>query len=131
MSKLNPRFPRIWPVEKAPTDSICSTEFQVLKPNDQELLGFIYFLLTSSNARDELTMAASGTSGSHQRVRPEDILNITCMLPGPKLLVKFSEITGDVLAKTEHNLTQIRTLEKLRDNLLPKLMSGEVRVQYE
>ena len=29
------------------------------------------------------------------------------------------------------NSNQIRTLEKLRDTLLPKLMSGEVRVEYE
>ena len=29
------------------------------------------------------------------------------------------------------NNKQIRTLEKLRDPLLPKLMSGEVQVEYE
>lgn len=35
-----------------------------------------------------------------------------------------------ILEKLESNNKQIRTLEKLRDTLLPKLMSGEVRVTY-
>lgn len=46
------------------------------------------------------------------------------------LVIKFNEITEPVLSKTQHNKTQIAVLEKLRDNLLPKLMSGEVRVVY-
>lgn len=45
-----------------------------------------------------------------------------------KLVIQFNEITESVLAKTQHNKTQIAGLEKLRDTLLPKLMSGEVRV---
>ena len=33
--------------------------------------------------------------------------------------------------KMQLNVEQIQILEKLRDTLLPKLMSGEVRVQYQ
>ena len=34
------------------------------------------------------------------------------------------------MEKIRYNQTQIRTLENLRDTLLPKLMSGEVRVDH-
>jgi type I restriction enzyme S subunit len=42
----------------------------------------------------------------------------------------FDEIVIPLFKKTEVNSEQIRTLEQLRDTLLPKLMSGEVRVNY-
>ena len=130
VSKLNPRFPRIWAVgEDVEENSICSTEFQVFSPKEKRLFAFLFFLFKSEDAKKALIMSASGTSGSHQRVRPEDISNISILLPNIALAVKFSGITQNFLNKINQNQTQIRTLEKLRDTLLPKLMSGEVRVK--
>ena len=36
-----------------------------------------------------------------------------------------------MLTKINNKKKQIQTLEKLRDNLLPKLMSGDVRVELQ
>ena len=48
----------------------------------------------------------------------------------PKELVnEYIEITNSHFDKINKNKSQIRTLEKLRDTLLPKLISGEVRVR--
>ena len=44
------------------------------------------------------------------------------------LVIEFNTVTNPVFNKIKHNITQIRTLTALRDVLLPKLMSGEVRV---
>ena len=49
-------------------------------------------------------------------------------MPDPDTLKQFNNIVLPSLDKITYNLSQIRTLEKLRDTLLPKLMSGEVRV---
>lgn len=131
VSKLNPRFPRIWPIGNlTDCDAICSTEFQAFKPKTLELFGYIYFLLRSDNARDELAMAASGTSGSHQRVRPEDILNIKTSLPSLDLAKRYAQLALPNIKKILANIEQAHSLEKLRDTLLPKLMGGEVRVSY-
>jgi len=46
-----------------------------------------------------------------------------------KLVNEFIEITNSQFEKINKNKSQIHTLEKMRDTLLPKLMSGEVRVQ--
>jgi len=43
----------------------------------------------------------------------------------------FEQVCNPIFDKLRKNNDQIRTLEKLRDTLLPKLMSGEVRVEYE
>ena len=130
VSKLNPRVPRIWPIGNIQSENaICSTEFQVFKPKNEKLYGYVYFLLRSSDAVDALTMSASGTSGSHQRVRPEDILNIRTSLPSIGRAEQYSIQVMPNIDKSRSNLVQIQTLEKLRDSLLPKLMSGEVQVE--
>ena len=76
-------------------------------------------------------MSASGTSGSHQRVRPEDILNIEAMLPSIEHAEQFSELAMEHIHKIQFNQHQAQLLEKFRDTLLPKLMSGEVRVALD
>jgi type I restriction enzyme, S subunit len=130
VSKLNPMFPRIWAIASSVRDnSICSTEFQVFRPKNKKLFAYLFFLFKSDEAKNALTMAASGTSGSHQRVRPEDISNIPFMLPTIDLAIKFSERTQPFLDKINKNQIQIRTLTTLRNTILPKLMSGEVRVK--
>lgn len=50
------------------------------------------------------------------------------MLPPIKQIERFGSICEHYLNKIENNRHQIRTLTALRDTLLPKLMSGEVRV---
>lgn len=131
VSKLNPRTPRIWMIygNVNEDESICSTEFQIVKPKDQKWYGFIYCFLKSYNVTQELAGASSGTSGSHQRVNPQDIFNLTFFKPTDILVEKFSKVIDNYLVKINNNQTQIRTLTQTRDNLLPKLMSGEVRVK--
>ena len=131
VSKLNPRVPRIWLVSNVEDNYVCSTEFQNLKPKVTAHLMFLYSLFNSRDVIDELTMSASGTSGSHQRVKPEDMLNITFRTPSLDYLEQYSSLIAPSMQKVASNKQQIKTLENLRDTLLPKLMSGEVRVQYQ
>jgi type I restriction enzyme, S subunit len=49
--------------------------------------------------------------------------------PGIELIENYSTVIQPLHKKITSNIRQIRTLEKLRDTLLPKLMSGEVRVR--
>lgn len=128
ISKLNPRTPRIWVINSCNNYSICSTEFQVYEPIKKEYTEFIYCLLKSNDTRDILTGASSGTSGSHQRVNPEDINKLTIKKPNEERIKKFHQIASVWLNKIDKSSIQIQQLENLRDTLLPKLMSGVVRV---
>lgn len=132
ISKLNPRFPRVWAISDLLYDnSISSTEFQVVFPIKPEYYGFIYCFLKSKQVTGKLIGAASGTSGSHQRVKPEDVFNLKFQMPNKQTIYEFNMINSENRRRIANNMKQIRTLEKLRDTLLPKLMNGDVRVEHK
>ncbi|HCW07285.1 MAG TPA: restriction endonuclease subunit S [Cytophagales bacterium] len=89
---------------------------------------FIYLLLTNGEMTDYLHSIAEGSTSTYPSLKPSDIGAIVFSLPPTDRLKEFSIIANTSWKKIERNHIQIRTLEKLRDTLLPKLMSGEVRV---
>jgi type I restriction enzyme S subunit len=127
VSKLNPFTPRIWTIFNAPINAICSTEFQVVKPKDKKLFSFIHCLLNSRYFTDDLSQKVKGTSSSHQRVNPQDIFDVACVIPSDNSLILFNKDIDDLIKKKDINHEQIQTLSMIRDSLLPKLMSGEMR----
>ncbi len=129
ISKLNPRTPRVWIIGKTSANSICSTEFQVYRAKDATYRYFSYCFLRTQQVTDTLAGASSGTSGSHQRVSPEDISSLEFPIPPNDVLIKFHEKSEPLFGKIELNLKSIVSLEELRNSLLPKLMSGQVRVK--
>lgn len=130
VSKLNPVTPRIWRIgENVQPNSVCSTEFQVLKPNDVKHYLFLYCLMRSNDVVASFAMSATGTSGSHQRIRPEYILEVETPAPDDEKLALFNEVCTPMMERIKKNQKQILTLQKLRDTLLPKLISGEVRIK--
>jgi len=58
----------------------------------------------------------------------ESVESAKTVLPPESKLLKFDAIAGDIQKKMESNQTQIQQLEALRDVLLPKLMSGAIKV---
>lgn len=132
-SKLNPhKDKRLWLILDALQDnSICSTEFQVVKPKDDIYLYFLYGWLTHSAYYNEIASGVGGTSGSHQRIEPKSIFTAPCIKMDKKIIVDYNVQVDPLFKKQIENQQQIQTLTKLRDTLLPKLMSGEVRVKID
>lgn len=62
-------------------------------------------------------------------INKTDFENIEILLPTDEVLERFQSITLSSNQKIIENTKQIQTLENLRDTLLPKLLSGEVRVK--
>jgi type I restriction enzyme S subunit len=91
---------------------------------------FIYFILKSNYFRE---LYFSNIRQSVQEyVAIEDVENINLKLPINSHFFKEKEKTFNQLySKISINESQIQTLETLRDTLLPKLMSGEVRVNLD
>lgn len=132
VSKLNPQTPRVWLIiDRPPLNSVCSTEFITISPYKEENIFFLFCLFSYKPTMSALAQAASGTSGSHQRVKPGDILSIKFLSPSTEYIAAFSKTVSHFFKKIKSNQQQIQTLEKLRDTLLPKLMSGEVRVRVD
>jgi type I restriction enzyme, S subunit len=128
-SKLNPRFPRIWNIDEVDESrAICSTELLVFTPKAPEWYSFSYLLLSSEEVKNDLVGKATGTSGSHQRVKPSEILELGSIIPPKGVVTEFETKLRPLLKKKQQNLREIATLDKTRDSLLPKLMSGKIDV---
>ncbi|NCB75459.1 MAG: restriction endonuclease subunit S, partial [Clostridia bacterium] len=89
---------------------------------------FIYLLLTDSEMTVFLHSIAEGSTSTYPSLKPSDLSSISFQLPPHDKMDKFAKFAQSSWDKIEKNHIQIRTLEKLRNTLLPKLMSGEVRV---
>jgi type I restriction enzyme S subunit len=122
-SKLNPRFPRVWIVHNPVENAVCSTEFLRFIPLPG-YFSFTYCLLNSKLFIDELQPKATGTSGSHQRIKPADILHQEVSLPNN--LSEFEQKIIPIIHLIDSNINEIQSLIQTRDYLLPKLISGEI-----
>lgn len=129
LSKLNPHLPRVWlPDVDHHRRSVCSTEFLVCMPRERYSREFVYCLFQSPHFQEEFRRLVTGTSNSHQRVKPEYLLNVEVELAGVDV-GQFNEVARPLLQRVTVNLRESRTLAKLRDTLLPKLLSGELRIK--
>jgi type I restriction enzyme S subunit len=106
---------------------VVSTGFCVLSCKSIDPY-FIYVLLTTDEMTEYMHSIAEGSTTTYPSLKPSDIEKIEFLLPPKKLLDEFASLAKSNWNKIEVNYRQIATLENLRDNLLPKLMSGEVGV---
>ena len=61
-------------------------------------------------------------------ISKSDLKSIKTTMPSEKLIRKFEDIVNPIDRQIYFNTLQIRNLESLRDTLLPKLITGEIRV---
>jgi type I restriction enzyme S subunit len=127
LSKLNPRIPRIWlPVPSGQRRAITSTEFLVLKPQPGVTREFIYTKCCSDEFAGQFGSLAIGTSTSHQRVKPENLLALRSAVPDRKTIERFTNIVSPMLMMSQQLRARIQNLRRTRDLLLPRLICGQV-----
>lgn len=127
LSKLNPHIPRIWlPDLHASRRSVCSTEFMVACSKPDVSREYLFSLFTSSAFACVYGTLVTGTTGSHQRIRPESVLDMKIVIPPAPLIRAFTDTVKPIFARINRNTEQSLTLATLRDTLLPKLLSGEL-----
>ncbi|HBR2623068.1 TPA: restriction endonuclease subunit S [Klebsiella pneumoniae] len=112
-----------------PSNLVVSTGFCVITSKSLSPF-FIYYLITSEDMTEYLHSIAEGSTSTYPSLKPEDIGNIPFLYPSEEKLKNFHDLVGSYWNKIHNNHKKIQTLETLRDTLFPKLMSGEVRVQY-
>ena len=111
-------------------DLTGSTGFAVLRPTDPVTREIVWCAATSHDAIDRLAHLADG--GAYPAVKPMAVLDTPVVLPDvPDASVRmaFSSLTAPLLDRLQANQREARTLGTLRDALLPKLVSGELRVR--
>lgn len=90
---------------------------------------FMYFVYLWLNSSFGVEFIHENRSGSTQEyISLGSLRNIIFNLPNYKIIDLFNEKMEPIFEKINTNMKQIKSLENLRDTLLPKLLSGEVRV---
>ncbi len=102
----------------------CNQAICALKPNQNYPYTFLFMLIR--NMKDELINMAIGSA--QQNISQLLIKSINVPKPNIKIL-EFHNRVEPSFEKIKKNIEQIRTLEKLRDTLLQKLMSGEITIE--
>ena len=97
-----------------------------LKPKSEKNRPFCYFLFRQTAMQNQLINMAKGSA--QPNLSPVETAEITLTIPPREILDRFNEITEPIYRRLLQNAVENQKLAALRDLLLPKLMSGEVKV---
>ncbi len=122
--KLRPYFHK---VGIAPVDGICSTDIVVLNARQPNAAAFVLACIS----RDEFVAFTDRTSDGTKMPRTSwgRMAKYDLCLPSDTVLDAFNAVVQPMVDRIVTNIHESRTLAATRDLLLPKLMSGEVRVK--
>jgi type I restriction enzyme S subunit len=122
--KLRPYFHK---VGVAPLDGVCSTDIVVVAPRTQTWFGFVLGHV-SSTAFVEYTNAGS-TGTKMPRTSWGDMARYVIVVPPEQIASAFTDAIRPAMERIIACVHESRTLAALRDTVLPKLLSGEIRVK--
>ena len=92
---------------------------------EQDIKNYLYSFFCSSGYRNEVLGGVTGSTVKH--TAPKKIMAIEVVLD-LRVADKFSQLVAPLFEKKAQNLVENSYLEKLRDTLLPKLLSGEIEL---
>ena len=105
-----------------------STEFIVMRSKGNLHPLFSYALVRNKDFRDYAESCLAGSSG-RQRIEIEHLMDYEIAIPTEQAILEFNQQMSTIAPKLHGNFLQIHTLEKTRNLLLPKLMTGAIRVE--
>lgn len=103
-----------------------STGFAVLRAHHHSDQALIYIAATRDEAIERLAHLADG--GAYPAVRPEVVAGTPVVIAPDSVRQAFGEVANHLLAGVGSNQEQSRYLADLRDTLLPRLISGQLRL---
>ena len=121
--KLRPYFHK---VAIAPTDGICSTDILVIRSTDSAYREFMYLSLFQDAVIQYVSDASGGTR--MPRTNWETLAGYACVIPSRPVALAFGEIVAPMIETMMQFVSENAVLTKIRDLLLPRLISGKLRV---
>ncbi len=122
--KLRPYFHK---VGIAPLDGICSTDIVVTIPRAPDWGAFILACLSSDEFVDYTNRTSTGTK--MPRTSWKTMAQYKVFLPPQQVACAFQDVTQSLLDRLGANIHETAALGETRDCLIPKLMSGEIRLR--
>ena len=94
--------------------------------DDKRMISYLYNFLMSNDYENKIL--SMGYGSAQPNINPSQIENIDIIYPVKDQLKEYLDISNPIFSKVLRNYSQIQTLQATRDTLLPKLMSGQLRV---
>lgn len=121
--KLRPYFHKVGP---APFDGVCSTDIVVLYPKQPEYAAWLLMLVSSDEFVAHSDRSSAGTK--MPRTNWKDMAAFGTTVPPSQPASGYQDQVGPMLDLIIASIHESRRLAALRDYLLPRLLSGNVRV---
>lgn len=121
--KLRPYFHK---VVIAPVDGVCSTDILVCSPKKPEYYGLVAMQLFSKELIDYADRLSNGAK--MPRVNWSDLAAYPLAIPPEEISSSYTKFSKEIFEKMQQGVHQMQTLAKLRDTLLPRLISCQLRL---
>ena len=123
ISNIRPYFKKIGYCHE---DCGCSTDVLCFVPAQPKYSAYIYSTLYADKFFDFMVAGSKGTK--MPRGDKQQIMSYPIILPSNEKLEAFNSLAFPILAQIQNNRIENKRLSLLRDTLLPKLMSGEIKL---
>lgn len=117
---------RVALINKSPYNWNTSESVFNLHPSEEISSEFLYLLLLSNFFQNYVKINTLG--GVQQGIRMASLKSFRMALPDRNVLIAFDRIIQPIVADIKRNDDENDSLAALRDTLLPKLMSGEIKL---
>ncbi|MGW9437233.1 restriction endonuclease subunit S [Streptomyces sp. NPDC055607] len=122
--KLRPYFHK---VGLAQVDGVCSTDILAVRASRAECRAWLLMALSSDELVAHATARSDGTR--MPRAKWADLAEFEVPWPGAEQVAYFEETATPLIDRVERGAAESRALARLRDTLIPQLMSGKLRVR--
>jgi type I restriction enzyme S subunit len=120
---------RVYLIDETPENWNISESIFTLRPSKLISSEILYLLLLSEQLQGYAQQLASGSV--QKGVRMRDLKAYKLAIPSNCLIEKFTELIRSLIRKNKYLEKENKRLKAIRDTLLPKLMSGEIRVPLD
>lgn len=123
-SKIRPYFHK---VSIAPFDGLCSADTIIIRSRRAEHYASIVACVSS----DDFVAHASATANGAKMPRAnwQVLRNYLVAIPGGEVADRFSELIAGIISQQQALVFQIQNLRRTRDLLLPRMLSGQIKVE--
>lgn len=121
--KLRPYFHK---VGLAPCRGVCSTDILVIRPREPNWLGYVVMHASSDELIAHTTLLSNGAR--MPRTSWQDIDAYKVVLPDERSATAFNNVARPFFERIFSNMAAMAILSELRDTLLPRLISGKLRL---
>lgn len=114
----------LWQYSRLEIDCCFNQSVVWIKENEKIQSSYIYFWISSNI----WNIIKNATWWAHQHINKENVNQTDFLIPRSDILNWFYKLVNPIMDKISNNMFEIKELSKTRDELLLKLMKGEVRI---